>query len=58
LLNIVKPKFFLPVHGEYRHLSIHGKLAQSVGIPKENIFVMEDGMYWNSTRPAPKLPQD
>jgi len=33
----------MPVHGEYRHLSIHSKLAQSVGIPKENIFVMEDG---------------
>jgi ribonuclease J len=43
LINIVKPKYFLPVHGEYRHLSIHSKLAQSVGIPKENIFVMEDG---------------
>ncbi|MDD5287549.1 MAG: ribonuclease J [Dehalococcoidales bacterium] len=43
LMNIVKPKFFVPVHGEYRHLSLHSKLAQSVGIPKENIFVMEDG---------------
>ncbi len=43
LLNIVKPKFFLPIHGEYRHLSLHSKLAQSVGIPKNNIFVMEDG---------------
>ena len=43
LLNIVKPKYFLPVHGEYRHLSLHAKLAQSVGIPKDNIFVMEDG---------------
>lgn len=43
LLNLVKPKFFVPVHGEYRHLSLHAKLAQSVGIPKENIFVLEDG---------------
>jgi len=43
LLNIVKPKFFVPVHGEYRHLSLHAKLAHSVGIPKENTFVMEDG---------------
>jgi ribonuclease J len=42
-LNIVKPKFFVPVHGEYRHLSLHAKLAHSVGIPKENTFVMEDG---------------
>jgi ribonuclease J len=43
LMNIVKPKFFVPIHGEYRHLSLHAKLAQSVGIPKENTFVMEDG---------------
>ncbi|MFC2007316.1 ribonuclease J [Chloroflexota bacterium] len=43
LLNLVKPKFFAPIHGEYRHLSLHTKLAQSVGIPKENTFVMEDG---------------
>jgi len=43
LLNLVKPKFFMPIHGEYRHLSLHAKLAQSVGIPKDNIFVLEDG---------------
>jgi ribonuclease J len=43
LLNIVKPKFFMPVHGEYRHLSFHARLAASVGIPEENIFVLEDG---------------
>ncbi|MCL0058048.1 ribonuclease J, partial [Dehalococcoidales bacterium] len=43
LLNLVKPRFFMPVHGEYRHLSLHAKLAQSVGIPRENIFVLENG---------------
>jgi len=43
LLNLVKPKFFMPIHGEYRHLTLHAKLAEAVGIPKENIFVMEDG---------------
>ncbi|MFC1870246.1 ribonuclease J [Chloroflexota bacterium] len=43
LLNLVKPKFFVPIHGEYRHLTLHAKLAQSVGIPKDNIFVLEDG---------------
>ncbi len=43
LLNLVKPKFFVPIHGEYRHLTLHAKLAESVGIPKENIFVLEDG---------------
>jgi len=43
LLSLVKPKFFAPVHGEYRHLSLHGQLAESVGIPKSNIFILEDG---------------
>ncbi len=43
LLNLVKPKFFIPVHGEYRHLSLHARLAQSLGMPKENTFVLEDG---------------
>ena len=43
LLNLVKPKFFMPIHGEYRHLSLHAKLAESVGIPKDNTFVLEDG---------------
>jgi ribonuclease J len=43
VLNLVKPRFFVPIHGEYRHLRLHAKLAESVGIPKENIFVLEDG---------------
>jgi len=43
LLNLVKPRFFMPIHGEYRHLSLHAKLAESVGIPEDNIFVLEDG---------------
>jgi len=43
LLNLVKPKFFVPIHGEYRHLSLHAKLAESVGIPKDNTFILEDG---------------
>jgi ribonuclease J len=43
VLSLTKPRFFMPVHGEYRHLSLHSKLAQSVGIPADHIFVMEDG---------------
>ncbi len=43
LLNLVKPKFFMPIHGEYRHLSFHARLAESVGVPRENTFVLEDG---------------
>ena len=43
LLNLVKPRFFIPIHGEYRHLSLHAKLAESVGVSRENIFKLEDG---------------
>lgn len=43
MLNLVKPKFFVPVHGEYRHLIKHANLAQQMGIPRENIFVAENG---------------
>jgi len=43
LLNLVRPRFFIPIHGEYRHLSLHAQLAESVGIPKSNIFLLEDG---------------
>ncbi len=43
MLNLVKPKFFIPVHGEYRHLIRHAQLAESVGISPENIFVAENG---------------
>ncbi|HHV78910.1 MAG TPA: ribonuclease J [Firmicutes bacterium] len=44
MLNVVKPRFFLPVHGEYRHLVHHAHLAESVGIPSKNIFIGENGM--------------
>jgi ribonuclease J len=43
LLSLVKPKFLVPVHGEYRHLRLHANLAQSMGIPRDNIFVLENG---------------
>ncbi|MDL1909226.1 ribonuclease J [Chloroflexi bacterium CFX6] len=43
LLNMVKPKYFLPIHGELRQLKRHGQLAAEVGIPKENVIVVENG---------------
>jgi ribonuclease J len=43
ILSLAKPKFFVPVHGEYRHLSLHARLAEAVGMPASNIFVLEDG---------------
>lgn len=41
--NLLRPKFFIPVHGEFRHLVKHAKLAQDLGMVKENIFVAENG---------------
>jgi ribonuclease J len=41
--SLVRPKYFLPIHGEYRHLSLHADIASAVGVPDENIFVMVDG---------------
>ncbi len=43
LINLVKPKFFVPVHGELRHLKAHGQLAQEMGILETNISVVENG---------------
>ena len=43
MLNLARPRFFVPVHGEYRHLSAHASLAYEVGIPDSNIFILEDG---------------
>ena len=48
--NLVRPKFFIPVHGEYRHLVKHSKLAQELGMPKENIFLSENGQVLEFTR--------
>lgn len=43
LHSLIKPEYFMPVHGEYRHLQEHANLAESLGMPKENIFIVENG---------------
>ena len=43
MLNLTRPQFFVPVHGEYRHLVAHTKLAQELGVDPRNTFVLEDG---------------
>ena len=43
MLNLVQPRFFMPIHGETRHLAAHASLAEEVGIPKENIFMLDNG---------------
>mgnify|MGYP003742024799 CR=1 FL=1 len=43
MLNLVRPKFFMPVHGEHRHLYFHAELARATGIPDDHIFLLENG---------------
>ena len=43
MINLTKPKYFIPIHGEYRHLVLHSRLAEQVGISKQNILLAENG---------------
>jgi ribonuclease J len=43
LLNLIKPKHFIPIHGELRHLHAHAHLAQELGIPPEQVAIIENG---------------
>ncbi|MBM4262674.1 MAG: ribonuclease J [Deltaproteobacteria bacterium] len=43
MLQLTRPRYFVPIHGEYRHLCKHRQLAQDVGVPVENCFILEDG---------------
>jgi len=52
---LVKPKFFIPVHGEQRHLKIHAKLAQTMGMPPQNIIISDIGKVIELTASSAKL---
>jgi ribonuclease J len=60
LQRLVKPKFFMPAHGEYRMLKRHGELAEELGMPSQNIFVMQNGevleLDKNSAKIASTIP--
>lgn len=43
MIALTRPKYFIPVHGEYRHLALHARLAEKVGIPKERVLLAENG---------------
>ncbi|MGA8181869.1 MAG: ribonuclease J [Desulfobacterales bacterium] len=43
MIKLTKPQYFIPIHGEYRHLVLHSRLAEQVGIPKQNILLAENG---------------
>jgi ribonuclease J len=55
MLNLTRPRYFVPVHGEYRHLLGHARLAAGVGIPSDRIFLIEDGMGVELTKTAARV---
>ncbi len=57
MFNMVHPKYFIPIHGEYRHLVHHGKLAQKLGLAVKNIFIMENGMKLGITKEKAMLDE-
>lgn len=57
MLNLVRPQFFIPIHGEYRHLLAHARLAREVGIPSERVLVIEDGQGVELTKTAARVLQ-
>ena len=60
LINLIRPKFLIPIHGELRHLKQHGELARQLGIPEKNIAVVENGtpldLDANQITIQPRLP--
>lgn len=52
---LIKPKYFIPVHGEYRHLVQHAQIAEKMGVSKENIFVVDNGTVIEFTKNSGKI---
>ncbi|MCF6464149.1 ribonuclease J [Clostridium sp. Cult1] len=55
--TLLKPKFFIPVHGEYRHLKRHAELAMELGMPRENIFIASNGSVIEFTKNSGSINQ-
>lgn len=55
IYSLTKPKYAVPVHGEYRHLIKHSELAQNMGIPKENVFVLSSGSVLELSKESGKV---
>ncbi len=60
MLSLMKPKYFIPIHGEYRMLKLHSDLAETIGVQRENIFVLDNGdtveIIDGTARLGPKVP--
>ena len=57
MLQLTRPRYFVPIHGEYRHLVRHRKLAQDVGLPEDHCFILEDGDVLELTATSAKKVQ-
>jgi ribonuclease J len=55
MLNLTRPRYFVPVHGEYRHLLGHARLAETVGLTPDRIFLVEDGTGIEVTKTAARV---
>ena len=55
IISLAKPKYFIPVHGEYRQLKAHAATAEEMGIPKENIFILENGKTFELNKKEAKI---
>ncbi|MBI2218068.1 MAG: ribonuclease J [Candidatus Rokubacteria bacterium] len=55
MIELTRPRYFMPVHGEYRHLLGHARLATGAGIPDERVFLLEDGMGLEATKSAARV---
>ena len=56
--SLLKPKYFMPVHGEYKHLDAHAKLAEELGMPHENIFIMKNGNILSVSQQSAKVEDE
>ena len=56
--SLLKPKYFMPVHGEYKHLDAHAKLAEELGMPHENIFIMKNGNILSVSQQSAKIEDE
>ncbi len=58
VISTVKPEYFIPIHGEFRHLVLHTRLAQELGIPEDHAFVMEDGQIFEIMQGKGRIAQE